>query len=845
MLLNVAVAEPVAVDLQIASTNAQTLSQLSWASDGDTFYEIWTSTNLADSAGWTLATDYPIISSNLAAQVQILSADTSRFFKVAPADTQGPVLVARYPAAGDANVGLTAVFSISVSDPSGVNTNAFRLTVNGGSPLTCLSAGMTVTETGFTFDPSLASTNWGVNGSTVTVAFACSDLKGNTTYETWSFYLAVPVTVANNILVLGSTPALSYSVAPPSKTALRPLAANPGSSVTPLPSDLSIVAIYADRIVVAYTGDTHGIALGTLLANNDFDNIFYRKVTGLSDNTATKRVTVYTQDVPFTQLITQGSMDSGDFVWVGSEEASPLSSSGQTIMPLATFEKSVTYSQSGFYEVLMDWGPVSFDGSASFSLTGGMFFSTEIQELKVTQISAGVNANLDVALNASLTFDATTEPVDESMPLIEDSIRLGKATAYVYGIPVRVSLYLDLELCVESESSGSVTLSAGASANANFSYRLNYNPETQWTKTSDGSFTYSIPPVTLSGGMEGQAYVYVKPTLTVRLYEAVGIAVDYCRGPKVTGAFMPSEGRYEFGLYDKRVVNLGLWCADLPEFLEGLIDTENLPSWELWSKETPILTWYWPQVALSAPSFTKHPASGTYASGAAVTLSVSASGNPSPSYQWYQNGTLLVGKTGQSLTFTMGSSAIGTYTCKAINSRGSVTSQSAAVSLQQSAPSGMALISAGSFQMGDSLDNYTQEKPVHTVYVSGFYMDKYEVTKAKWDEVANWAASNGYDLTAAGAAGVASSHPAQTMTWFRAVKWCNARSQKEGLTPCYTVGGAVYKTGDSAPDCNWAANGYRLPTEAEWEKAARGGLSSRRFPWGDTIQHSKANYGTS
>jgi formylglycine-generating enzyme required for sulfatase activity len=158
----------------------------------------------------------------------------------------------------------------------------------------------------------------------------------------------------------------------------------------------------------------------------------------------------------------------------------------------------------------------------------------------------------------------------------------------------------------------------------------------------------------------------------------------------------------------------------------------------------------------------------------------------------------------------------------------------------------MVLIPAGSFSMGNALsasgDGNSDELPVHTVNVSAFYMDKYEVTKALWDEVAMWAAANGYDINAASASGKAANHPVHYVTWYSMVKWSNARSQKEGLTPCYTVSGAVMKTGTANPDCNFAAGGYRLPTEAEWEKAARGGLSGTRFPWGDTITHSQANY---
>jgi formylglycine-generating enzyme required for sulfatase activity len=163
-------------------------------------------------------------------------------------------------------------------------------------------------------------------------------------------------------------------------------------------------------------------------------------------------------------------------------------------------------------------------------------------------------------------------------------------------------------------------------------------------------------------------------------------------------------------------------------------------------------------------------------------------------------------------------------------------------------PPGMVYIPAGVFQMGDNFNEIGADTlPVHNVYVSGFFMDRFETTKELWLSVMTWAQGNGYSIPSGSY--FANGHPARQMTWYDAVKWCNARSEKEGLTPCYYIDTAqtnVYRNQGAIDITNamvkWTANGYRLPTEAEWEKAARGGSLGLRYPWGNTINGSQANY---
>lgn len=206
--------------------------------------------------------------------------------------------------------------------------------------------------------------------------------------------------------------------------------------------------------------------------------------------------------------------------------------------------------------------------------------------------------------------------------------------------------------------------------------------------------------------------------------------------------------------------------------------------------------------------------------GKTTTLNATGSYSSSVQYRWYIDGIKQAGETSPAFSFTL--NEVGAHTISLLALDGGALGgygQTTVANASTATVRPLTLIEGGNFTMG-SASGYADQKPEHTVTVDSFYIGTYEVTQDMYEEVMGSNPSNwkGPKL------------PVENVSWYDAVAFCNALSLKDGLDAAYTIDGTSVLI-------DWSKNGYRLPTEAEWEFAAKGGLPSQgyTYPGSDTV----------
>jgi formylglycine-generating enzyme required for sulfatase activity len=334
-----------------------------------------------------------------------------------------------------------------------------------------------------------------------------------------------------------------------------------------------------------------------------------------------------------------------------------------------------------------------------------------------------------------------------------------------------------------------------------------------------------------------------------------------------TGVYVPHTGSLRVTMAPTSAVDAGAgWSVDAGATWHSSGETlSDFMVGQYTLSFKPTTGWDEPddkQVAISRDSTTVTNAAYVQQTGA-IRVTLSPAGAASAGARWTIDG----GSSWLTSGYTQTGLPVGGYTVsfkavtgwnepddKAVTVNKNQTTTTTGVYAEPPVPGDMVAIAGAAFTMGDTKGDgvFANELPTHQVTLDSFHIKETKVSKGEWDTVYNWARTHGYTFEGFGHDNTpqahASDHPVYNINWYDILKWCNARSERENRLPCYYTSSAQttpYRQGQVDMKngmVKWSASGYRLPTESEWEYAARNGRANSRFPWGDLINHGYANY---
>src|ERR1051325_4279926 len=611
--------------------------KLVWPTTPGLRYEVRQSTTLQS---WFTVLGYPAAANGPAQQLPFRTESAALFFQVRELDEQPPAIVNQYPQDGGFAVPRFGNLAIQLSDATDIDTNSIRLTVSSLGTFTLTNAQLSFSNGSLTFinDGSAPLGGWGSN---ITATLVAGDTLGNRSTNTWSFTLELQPQVVTNLFVFGSPQAQFVG----QRIGNFPTAAlaNRFGPVPKAGDGWALEMVGSNQIVLAYTNTAPAFSNNTYVCNltpTTTDEIFYRKITSVSNNPVAKRLTLFTTDVPLPEILQTGSASLSSQSVIYDVDSNNViiratSFAGTLQLPVLGADKSGTtvYSQNGVTLSLEE---------AKWLFTPTLSFAFETTWLSLQRFDARFHGALQTALVPELTFTGLDLSGNRTFDLV-----VPKRQIIFIETPVPVWLELKFSLGAEIgyNLSATASMSAGVRQDVDLTFDVDYaknrSPNLAWNP-SVTPYPLQIVPLTYQINGSASAYATIRPQIDVLVYGLAGVYANVDPTVEISGQATVSNGQLtsaDWGIMADANLNIGLSIIGVDSAPLPALPPFNLFRWE-WSSAYP---------SPGQLTIRTQPQNQQAVVGSAASFSVNALSAQPISYQWYFNAIPLPGQTGSIL----------------------------------------------------------------------------------------------------------------------------------------------------------------------------------------------------
>ena len=656
--------------------------QLMWETTPGIRYLLEESTTLG-AGSWSPVAGFPTEAAARAQAHKFSVGNTPRkFFRISEIDGQAPTVNFLSPADDSFGVGRFSDITIDLDDATGINRSSIQLTVGAHRPYRVSDSQLTLGAGDvLTFDLG-DDTAIGAWGEEITVSLVVADTVGNSATHTWTFELEVEPSVASGVFVFGSPNArragqgLSGAAATiASRFHSGPVRMNSGASGWQMHSvtETTVVLTYTATAPTSFAAN----GLITNLAPSHLDEIFYRRITSVSDDATNKRLTLTTEDAELADFLLTSSYNLDEdalFLQMDDQGNITRATTLDAVFELpaigADFLKDTPPGQS---RTLWNDGALSLsvrEAKAVFTPSLRVNFETSRGDLE--RFQAEIDGDITVSLMPEFTVSGAYSGV-ETIPLWSYRHIIWTAVGVV---PVAIEVNASIDVVADLDVNADATLRSGFRQEVNMGvsglYKKDASPAVTWDRWFHPKPTYYEPLGYTTNG-NAEASLALVGQIDVRLHAAAGIYINVDPRVEARGSATLTNGEltsasWVTGAYADLNAGLsviGFENSDLPA----------LPSLRLFTKE-----WGSRYPKAASLAILNQPQSSAAQLGETINLTVEAVGAGNLSYAWYQNRNRLLANRNQLIISDFKSADAGDYHVVVSDDANQLTSETARVS---------------------------------------------------------------------------------------------------------------------------------------------------------------------